>query len=271
MSEWLPALLVNFGLSPAAPLTPRQFALLCPALLYQIDSRVCIGAPAPTPGDLLSGQWVRVGVKGWASWGVGLKPRKGVHWGPASPCSISLPTPPLRVSLWLHLTPARFCAALIHSTLAVLLLSLPHALSLLLLRLLGPRHCGPALGFLGAVAVGTLCCGDALLLLPHVREAPSLPPPQCPQCGTSSLPPPASAHSCLLVGSVGEGTPAPSALRRGCCRAQGGFWSLPLTTAPSGARRAARWAGGRPEEDPEPGTVGAQRSLPALHPGEGMC
>uniref|UniRef100_A0A8D1ZF17 Solute carrier family 39 member 5 n=2 Tax=Sus scrofa TaxID=9823 RepID=A0A8D1ZF17_PIG len=57
-------LLVNFGLSPAAPLTPRQFALLCPALLYQIDSRVCIRAPAPTPpGDLLSGarraaQWI---------------------------------------------------------------------------------------------------------------------------------------------------------------------------------------------------------------------
>ncbi|OWK16900.1 hypothetical protein Celaphus_00011717, partial [Cervus elaphus hippelaphus] len=49
-------LLVNFGLSPAAALTPRQFALLCPALLYQIDSRVCIRAPAPSPpGDLLSG------------------------------------------------------------------------------------------------------------------------------------------------------------------------------------------------------------------------
>lgn len=52
-------LLVNFGLSPVAPLTPRQFALLCPALLYQIDSRVCIKtlAPAP-PGDVLSGQWM---------------------------------------------------------------------------------------------------------------------------------------------------------------------------------------------------------------------
>ncbi|XFG00323.1 hypothetical protein AB1E19_003947 [Capra hircus] len=107
-------LLVNFGLSPAAPLTPRQFALLCPALLYQIDSRVCIGAPAPTPpGDLLS--------------------------------------------------------ALIHSALAVLLLSLPAPLSLLLLRLLGPRLLRPLLGFLGAVAVGTLC-GDALLhLLPHAQ------------------------------------------------------------------------------------------------------
>ncbi|KAF6121777.1 solute carrier family 39 member 5 [Phyllostomus discolor] len=107
-------LLVNFGLSPAAPLTPRQFALLCPALLYQIDSRVCIQAPVPTPpGDLLS--------------------------------------------------------ALVHSTLAVLLLSLPAPLSLLLLRLLGSRLLRPLLGFLGAVAVGTLC-GDALLhLLPHAQ------------------------------------------------------------------------------------------------------
>ncbi|XP_008146858.2 zinc transporter ZIP5 [Eptesicus fuscus] len=107
-------LLVNFGLSPAAPLTPRQFALLCPALLYQIDSRVCIQAPVPTPpGDLLS--------------------------------------------------------ALVHSALAVLLLSLPTPLSLLLLRLLGSRLLRPLLGFLGALAVGTLC-GDALLhLLPHAQ------------------------------------------------------------------------------------------------------
>ncbi|XP_074082487.1 zinc transporter ZIP5 isoform X2 [Macrotis lagotis] len=105
-------LLINFGLSPAAPLTPHQFALLCPALLYQIDSRVCIQTPAPAPqGDLLT--------------------------------------------------------ALAYSSLAVLVLSALAPFSILLLRLLGSWLLHPLLGFLGALAVGTLC-GDALLhLLPH--------------------------------------------------------------------------------------------------------
>ncbi|KAE8626427.1 hypothetical protein XENTR_v10006628 [Xenopus tropicalis] len=35
-------LLMNFGLSWVSAITPQQFSLLCPALLYQIDSRVCI-------------------------------------------------------------------------------------------------------------------------------------------------------------------------------------------------------------------------------------
>ncbi|XP_018416286.1 PREDICTED: zinc transporter ZIP5 [Nanorana parkeri] len=35
-------LLLNFGLGWVSEITPQQFALLCPALLYQIDSRVCI-------------------------------------------------------------------------------------------------------------------------------------------------------------------------------------------------------------------------------------
>uniref|UniRef100_A0A8C0GE98 Solute carrier family 39 member 5 n=1 Tax=Chelonoidis abingdonii TaxID=106734 RepID=A0A8C0GE98_CHEAB len=35
-------LLVNFGLNTGSQITPEQFTLLCPALLYQIDSRVCI-------------------------------------------------------------------------------------------------------------------------------------------------------------------------------------------------------------------------------------
>ncbi|PIO25245.1 hypothetical protein AB205_0091960 [Aquarana catesbeiana] len=35
-------LLQNFGLGGVSEITPEQFTLLCPALLYQIDSRVCI-------------------------------------------------------------------------------------------------------------------------------------------------------------------------------------------------------------------------------------
>ncbi|KAM4796022.1 zinc transporter ZIP5 [Rhinophrynus dorsalis] len=35
-------LLLNFGLQWVSEITPQQFTLLCPALLYQIDSRVCI-------------------------------------------------------------------------------------------------------------------------------------------------------------------------------------------------------------------------------------
>lgn len=90
----------------------------------------------------------------------------------------------------------------------MLLLSLPAPLSLLLLRLLGPRLLRPLLGFLGAVAVGTLC-GDALLhLLPHVGAAPPRPLPQGPPPSQDILSPtPAAARSCLLVGSVGEGHP----------------------------------------------------------------
>uniref|UniRef100_F7EX56 Solute carrier family 39 member 5 n=1 Tax=Ornithorhynchus anatinus TaxID=9258 RepID=F7EX56_ORNAN len=127
-------LLVNFGLSPAAPLTPGQFALLCPALLYQIDSRVCIRPtlpPAPS-GDLL--------------------------------------------------------AALAHSSLAVLLLSVPTPLSLLLLRLVGGQRLRPLLGFLGSLAVGTLC-GDALLhLLPHVcSPSPGPAPPSASILGPPRL------------------------------------------------------------------------------------
>ncbi|XP_067880876.1 zinc transporter ZIP10-like [Heterodontus francisci] len=35
-------LLVNFGMSDMHEITPKQFTYICPALLYQIDSRVCI-------------------------------------------------------------------------------------------------------------------------------------------------------------------------------------------------------------------------------------
>ncbi|XP_057267600.1 zinc transporter ZIP10-like [Pezoporus wallicus] len=57
-------LLVSVGLEAAAQLTPEQFSLLCPALLYQIDSRVCIqhsdDVELPPPGG---GPWAALG---WA-------------------------------------------------------------------------------------------------------------------------------------------------------------------------------------------------------------
>ncbi|XP_075381549.1 zinc transporter ZIP5 isoform X1 [Mycteria americana] len=50
-------LLGNFGLDSVSQLTPEQFTLLCPALLYQIDSRVCIQhsdeVTLPPPGGAL--------------------------------------------------------------------------------------------------------------------------------------------------------------------------------------------------------------------------
>ncbi|XP_074785868.1 zinc transporter ZIP5 [Athene noctua] len=50
-------LLVNFGLASVSRLTPEQFTLLCPALLYQIDTRVCIQhsdeVTLPPPGGAL--------------------------------------------------------------------------------------------------------------------------------------------------------------------------------------------------------------------------
>lgn len=38
----LTQLLTYYGLSPESLISPSQFTYLCPALLYQIDSRVCI-------------------------------------------------------------------------------------------------------------------------------------------------------------------------------------------------------------------------------------
>ncbi|XP_059727702.1 zinc transporter ZIP5 [Haemorhous mexicanus] len=123
-------LLVNFGLDSAAQLTPEQFTLLCPALLYQIDSRVCIRhrdeVALPPPGGAL---WPALG---WA-------------------------------------------------LLAVLSVSLPSALAVLLLPLRARGSFRSLLAFLVALAVGTLC-GDALLhLWPHAQgrhpEAPGEPSP----------------------------------------------------------------------------------------------
>ncbi|XP_054833455.1 zinc transporter ZIP5 [Eublepharis macularius] len=55
-------LLVNFGLNSVSKITPAQFTLLCPALLYQIDSRVCIQHyDEVSPGMMESSLWPGLG------------------------------------------------------------------------------------------------------------------------------------------------------------------------------------------------------------------
>nr|XP_056721113.1 zinc transporter ZIP5 [Euleptes europaea] len=68
-------LLVNFGLNPVSKITPEQFTLLCPALLYQIDSRVCIQH---------YDEVVSPGMKGSSLW-------PGLGWGFAAVTLTSLP------------------------------------------------------------------------------------------------------------------------------------------------------------------------------------
>ncbi|XP_004692499.1 PREDICTED: zinc transporter ZIP5 [Condylura cristata] len=205
-------LLVNFGLSPAAPLTPRQFALLCPALLYQLDSRVCTQAPAPSPpGDLLS--------------------------------------------------------ALAHSSLAVLLLSLPAPLSLLLLRLAGPRLLRPLLGFLGALAVGTLC-GDALLhLLPHAQAGQHAgtggPPEEDLGPGLSVL----GGLFLLFVLENSLGLLRRRRLRPSCCRPHGRHPETPNPDPEDGSGVALRPLRAAPEAEAQ--GQGGPDGGPPPGPGEG--
>ncbi|KAK1151183.1 zinc transporter ZIP10 [Acipenser oxyrinchus oxyrinchus] len=114
-------LLVNFGLDEAETITPALFTFLCPALLYQIDSRVCIR-----------------------------------HRDELEVTSLEK-----RVSfLW----------ALLWSSVALTVISVPSLLALSLVPLLTSSSFRSLLSFLVALAVGTLC-GDALLhLLPHAQQ-----------------------------------------------------------------------------------------------------
>ncbi|MGH0178933.1 UNVERIFIED_CONTAM: hypothetical protein FKN15_077971 [Acipenser sinensis] len=114
-------LLVNFGLDEAETITPALFTFLCPALLYQIDSRVCIH-----------------------------------HRDELEVTSLEK-----RVSfLW----------ALLWSSVALTVISVPSLLALSLVPLLTSSSFRSLLSFLVALAVGTLC-GDALLhLLPHAQQ-----------------------------------------------------------------------------------------------------
>uniref|UniRef100_UPI00358DF876 zinc transporter ZIP5-like isoform X1 n=2 Tax=Myxine glutinosa TaxID=7769 RepID=UPI00358DF876 len=56
-------LLWNYGMYQESRITERQFSYMCPAILYQIDSRVCIQ-------HSISDGYV-AGLPGWAGWGWG--------------------------------------------------------------------------------------------------------------------------------------------------------------------------------------------------------
>ncbi|XP_078729934.1 zinc transporter ZIP5-like isoform X1 [Lampetra fluviatilis] len=115
-------LLWNYGMSSASGVNQDQFIFLCPAMLYQIDSRVCVKQQHDRHGTSGAATAPDTGA---AAWG----------WGFLAITAISL----------LSLLAAAFIPALS-----------PDALSSIL-------------GFLVALAVGTLS-GDALLhLLPHAQ------------------------------------------------------------------------------------------------------
>nr|XP_033791471.1 zinc transporter ZIP5 isoform X4 [Geotrypetes seraphini] len=58
-------LLLNFGLSAVSDITPLQFTLLCPALLYQIDTRVCIQHSDEIPPPRLPEKRLLLPALGW--------------------------------------------------------------------------------------------------------------------------------------------------------------------------------------------------------------
>ncbi|XP_030625735.1 zinc transporter ZIP5 [Chanos chanos] len=59
-------LLCNFGLEKASHITPAQFTFLCPALLYQIDSGVCLRHSEGNRGETSSGVGFLKAL-GWSS------------------------------------------------------------------------------------------------------------------------------------------------------------------------------------------------------------
>ncbi|XP_040278087.1 zinc transporter ZIP5 [Bufo bufo] len=60
-------LLLNYGLSWVSEITPQQFTLLCPALLYQIDSRVCIHHSDQLSSESANSQESLLKVLGWGA------------------------------------------------------------------------------------------------------------------------------------------------------------------------------------------------------------
>uniref|UniRef100_A0A8C5MCS7 Solute carrier family 39 member 5 n=1 Tax=Leptobrachium leishanense TaxID=445787 RepID=A0A8C5MCS7_9ANUR len=65
-------LLLNFGLDWVSEITPKHFTLLCPALLYQIDSRVCIKHNDQLKTLLSQAQQSLLQVLGWGTLAVTL-------------------------------------------------------------------------------------------------------------------------------------------------------------------------------------------------------
>ncbi|XP_031465942.1 LOW QUALITY PROTEIN: zinc transporter ZIP5 [Phasianus colchicus] len=158
-------LLLNFGLDAASQLTPQQFTLLCPALLYQIDSRVCIHHRdevtwSPTGGALWPGNPNPGSVLGSQPCPT---PRSSIPASP-HPCipTSAFPVPRSPSSPRPH-------AALGWALLAVTFISVPSAAAVAVVPLLSLGQLHALLSFLVALAVGTLC-GDALLhLWPHAQ------------------------------------------------------------------------------------------------------
>ncbi|CAH2224227.1 zinc transporter ZIP5 [Pelobates cultripes] len=60
-------LLLNFGLDWVSEITPKHFSLLCPALLYQIDSRVCIQHNDELQTSPVNSQQSLLQVLGWGA------------------------------------------------------------------------------------------------------------------------------------------------------------------------------------------------------------
>uniref|UniRef100_H3CTZ9 Solute carrier family 39 member 10 n=1 Tax=Tetraodon nigroviridis TaxID=99883 RepID=H3CTZ9_TETNG len=124
----LTQLLHYYGLNPDSPISPNQFTYLCPALLYQIDSRVCIRHYPQMTGEQKA-----------------LEP--GVN--PSDKQNLS----ELLVWLW--------------GFVSITIISLLSLLGVVLVPFLKQSCFKFLLTFLVALAVGTLS-GDALLhLLPH--------------------------------------------------------------------------------------------------------